>query len=406
MLPETTTVLMLAYVAHMAHDVHGSNLDAALRQFDRVAATLQKAETVWADLSKGSLTSEEHEQRVRIFVDLSSALPAIDGFEVRAIPMSLSEAQLARYGAAEVDEPEFHVQTEEQIDEPGFELRQYRHLFDTARREIVRGRVQELVDLIDTAVLDMTSFANRNENAPGDLWSTMEEMVSEMDRLLGDSTARPGRWRDLRRHLSYAETNDLRDIVERDWPSVRAGLEDFIYDEFEPLPIEVDDLAELVKARPRGAVSTALNWNALDATGFERLLFDLVGNEHGYENANWLMHTNAPDQGRDVEVYRVTVDPLTGTRRERVVIQCKHWMTSSVGRNEIVLCAEAVKLWEPPRVDVLILATAGRFSRDAVAWRDRRENAGTIPRIELWPDSHLEMLLVRRPHIIATFGLR
>jgi hypothetical protein len=63
-------------------------------------------------------------------------------------------------------------------------------------------------------------------------------------------------------------------------------------------------------------------------------------------------------------------------------------------------------MWEPPRVDVLIVATTGRFSRDAVAWHERRELDRTVPRIELWPDSHLEMLLARRPHLIAAFGLR
>jgi hypothetical protein len=387
-------------------DAAGSNLDAALKQFERVASTLEKAERVWADLAAGSLSSEDHEQRVRIFVDLVAALPAIDGFSVQVIPMSLTEMQLARFDAGEVGEPEFYVQTEERIDRPGFELRQYRHLFDAAWREIVRGRVREVVDLIDTATSSMAMFGVRNENAPAGDWEQLTGLVSELDRLLGDSTARYGRWSYLRRHLHFAEASDLHDIVDRDWPSVRSGLEDFVYDEFEPLPVQVDDLSQLVAARPRGPVSTALNWAALDATGFERLLYDLVGNEDGYENSNWLMRTNAADQGRDVEVYRVTVDPLSGTRRERVIVQCKHWTASTIGRNEIVLCAEAVQLWEPPRVDVLIVATTGRFSRDAVAWHERRDLKRDVPRIELWPDSHLEMLLARRPHLIATFGLR
>ena len=387
-------------------DDGGSNLNTALKQFERVASTLQKAERAWADLAAGSLSSEEHEQRVRIFTDLIGALPAIGGFSVQATPMSLTEMQLARFDASEVDEPEFHVQTQERIDRPGFELRQYRHLFDAARREIVRGRVREVVDLIDTAMAAMEGYAARRDNAPDDYWQQLARLVSELDRLLGDSTARSGRWSDLRRHMHFAEASDLRDVVEMDWPSVRAGLEDFVYDEFEPLPVEIDDLSQLVAARPRGPVSTALNWAALDATGFERLLYDLVASEAGYENANWLMRTNAADQGRDVQVYRVTIDPLSGTRRERVIVQCKHWKTSTIGRDEIVLCAEAVQMWEPPPIDVLIVATSGRFSRDAVAWHERRELDRVVPRIELWPDSHLEMLLARRPHLIASSGLR
>lgn len=63
------------------------------------------------------------------------------------------------------------------------------------------------------------------------------------------------------------------------------------------------------------------------------------------------------------------------------------------GRDELVLCVEAVQLWEPPRVDLIIVATSGRFLKDAVAWQERREMERTIPRVELWPDSHLAMLL-------------
>ena len=118
------------------------------------------------------------------------------------------------------------------------------------------------------------------------------------------------------------------------------------------------------------------------------------------------MKTNAADQGRDVEVYRATVDGLMGTRRERVILQCKHWQSRAVGRDELVLCIEAVKLWEPPLVDLLIITTSGRFSKDTVALREKRELEGTLPRIELWADSHLEMLLARRPHLIASFRLR
>lgn len=387
-------------------DERRPDLDSALRQFDRVAATLQKAEKAWVDIASAALTSDEHEDRVRVFTDLTAALPAIDGFRVDAVPMSKTEMQLAWFGAGEVDEPEFHVETEQRIGAPGAELREYKHRFHRARREIVRGRIAEVVRAIDGLTVAMAATRAAGETRSTDDWAALDHHVAELDRLLGDSTARPSRWRDLRRHLAFGEDVDLNDILDTDWPSVKAELDRFMYDEFEPLPVDLEDIGALVTTRPTGAVTTALDWSRLDADAFERLLFELVSNEPGYENANWLMKTAAADQGRDVEAYRVTVDGLSGTRRERIIVQCKHWRSRSVGRDDIALCGEAVRLWEPPRVDVLIVATSGRFSRDAVSWRERREMDGTLPRVEYWSDSHLEMLLARRPYLIATFGLR
>lgn len=65
-----------------------------------------------------------------------------------------------------------------------------------------------------------------------------------------------------------------------------------------------------------------------------------------------------------------------------------------------------MKLWEPPPVDVLIIATTGRFSGEAVAWIDSHNRSGHAPRIEMWADSHLELILSKRPEIVAEFRLR
>lgn len=117
------------------------------------------------------------------------------------------------------------------------------------------------------------------------------------------------------------------------------------------------------------------------------------------------MRTNAADRGRDIETYRVVEDALGETRRYRVIVQCKHWRSRSVGRDELVSCAEAVKLWQPPRVDVLVVATSGRFTQDAVAKKEQWAEGGS-PMVELWPDSHLETLLARRPDLTTRFDLR
>ena len=63
-------------------------------------------------------------------------------------------------------------------------------------------------------------------------------------------------------------------------------------------------------------------------------------------------------------------------------------------------------LWEPPRVDVLIIATTGRFATDAVDLIEKHNTSNVALRIEMWPDSHLERLLARHPELIATFHLR
>jgi len=65
-----------------------------------------------------------------------------------------------------------------------------------------------------------------------------------------------------------------------------------------------------------------------------------------------------------------------------------------------------MKLWEPPPVDLVIIATSGRFSADAVKWIEDHNLARHRPRIEQWPDSRLETLLASRPHHVAAFRLR
>ncbi|MEY4704798.1 MAG: hypothetical protein RL042_1000 [Nitrospirota bacterium] len=170
--------------------------------------------------------------------------------------------------------------------------------------------------------------------------------------------------------------------------------------------MEVGDLGVLVSKKPRGPVATKLLWESLDEEEFERLVFALISSEQGYENPEWLMKTNAPDRGRDLSVYRVYADPLGGTIRLRVIIQCKHWLSKSVGVSEIALLREQMKIWEPPRVDVHVIATSGRFTSDAVAIIEKQNLSDSALRIEMWPESHLERLLASRPAIIAEFSLR
>jgi hypothetical protein len=65
-----------------------------------------------------------------------------------------------------------------------------------------------------------------------------------------------------------------------------------------------------------------------------------------------------------------------------------------------------VKLWQPPVVRGLIIATSGRFTADAVAWTEQHNNSGDAPLIDLWPVAKLETLLAQKPHLAAAHGLR
>jgi hypothetical protein len=190
-----------------------------------------------------------------------------------------------------------------------------------------------------------------------------------------------------------------------DWPSVREDIERQLYGEDEPVPVDVDDLATLVATNPSGSVTTALNWHQLDDEGFERLVFNLFKDADGYENAQWLTRTRAPDRGRDLSVERVTGDALSGTRRERVMVQCRHRPADSVSPTDAQEARTKAELWTNPPFDAIVIATTGRFTTDAVDWIESN-NVNNRVRIEMWPESHLEMLLADRPELVQQFGLR
>src|SRR5207253_184159 len=202
---------------------------------------------------------------------------------------------------------------------------EYRFRFNKTRRALVRDSLIERIDAIDTAlravragITMMLSY----EKITGPHWDAFKESVAQIDVLLGSAT-RPARWRELRRHAGFGQIQDLNDIEKLDWPPVRAALMKDLYGDDEPLPVRVADLGALVAAKPRGNVITALQWSNLDDEIFERLIFNPISSTKGYENPEWLTKTNAPDRGRDLSVTRITVDHLSGTRRQRVIIQAR-----------------------------------------------------------------------------------
>ncbi len=285
-------------------------------------------------------------------------------------------------------------------------MAEYRFRLEQARNALVRDQVTDVTAMIDEVVRDIDAEGGLGDWRGEDRWAELSSLFSRLQRLAGDLVPGKARWNDMRRHLSFQHPCDLSDIAVMDWPSVRTEVQTSLYSDSEPLPVAVDDLADLVRARPAGPVSARLDWARISAEDFEALIFELVRRTDGYENVNWLRKTSAADRGRDIEACRVVRDPLAGVRRYRVIIQCKHWQQRSAGRSDLIECAESVRLWEPPLIDELIVATTGRFSQDAVELAEKRNRERTIPAILPWPDSHLEALLSRKPSLAARFRLR
>ena len=397
----------------MHHDADDADMAAALGQFDLVAANIEKLESVWqrlCDLTPDDvefgLDTPERENLVRSFAHIAEQLPAIDGFRVEDRPFGADEVAQARLDLWQIGEDEGRRAFDRGVDEPGRQIAEYRFRYEQARGALVRSQATDVTAMIDDVVRDIDARDGLGGWRGEDRWDELSGLVSRLDRLLGDLVPGKARWSALRRHLSFRDATDLSDIASMDWPSVREEVQLSLYGDREPLPVAVDDLADLVKARPTGPVSTRLDWARINAEDFERLVFELVRRTSGYENVNWLMKTNAADRGRDIEACRIVRDPLAGVRRYRVVIQCKHWQQRPVGRSDLIDCIESVKLWEPPLIDVLIVATTGRFSQDAVAIAEKHDRERVLPMIEQWPDSHLETLLSRRPSLAAQFKLR
>jgi hypothetical protein len=417
--PPSGAVTCVAAPADVARTIAGVDLERALEQFDRTQTNLERLQKVWDRMQElipsgiafsGAGPDELlYDELSRAFYEITAGLPAIDGRGLDCQLITLSEIAKARYDADLLDDdPEVIVALTERIEQPVHAIADYRHRLTKARKRLVRERVIALVAEIDGLLAGLAPRHEPDGHSVADDpdWGRLHDSLKELDRLTGQDVPRKGRWGELARHLGFAMGVDLRDINEYDWPSVRIDVEAMLYEETEPLPIEVADLETLVASEPQGAVTSALNWEALDDDGFERVIFNLLSRAPGYENARWLMKTRAPDRGRDLSVDRTLTDSLSGATRQRVIVQCKHWRSRSLNVSDCSTVVAQVLLSEPPRVDVLIIATSGRFTGDAVQWIERHNAEGKQPGIEMWPESHLEFLLAPRPTLVTELGLR
>jgi hypothetical protein len=393
------------------------DLNDALEQFDRVDANLSRLENILTRhrelipdgivFSGGSPEELQAEDLRSAFAEVAAALPSIDGWRIESDLLPLDEIAQNRLDAAEIDEVQISIDLAATMSRPAQDVSEYRRRFSKQRRALVRDRARQLVGEIDEALTTLIAKADRSGELVVDPeWERFKLAFGEIERLLGDSIAHRGRWSELKRHLAFGQWGDAHDIADFDWPSIREHIDGALYDELEPIPIGIGDLAEVVSRRPEGAVSSRLAWERLSAEHFERLIYNLFAHTAGYENVTWAMRTNAPDRGRDITADRVKVDPLSGVQRSRVIVQCKHWTSRSIGASVVASEVATVNLWDNPPADVLILVTSGRFTADALVAIEQHNARRDHPTIEYWPESHLESLLAQRPGLVAEFDVR
>ncbi|MGW5048657.1 restriction endonuclease [Streptomyces griseoluteus] len=388
------------------------DLEELLRVMDRTAANLTKLESVWARAAtfipaspmRGS--NPEYDDLRRSWADLLPGLPPIDGWTITdELPDidAMGQSFIDYFEIGELPDA-VHAAGEK----PGQDLAEYRYRLNRARRRAARGRLQQLTAVIETALPRALNEVERDSQAllENDQTQQIREAVAEIERLIGDTTERKGRWSDLHRHMRFGQGHDWHDIAEQDWPSVRADVEAGALSDSDPLPVPETDLGHAASGHLTGAATIGLPWARLDDDGFERLLYDLLRDIPEHQNVQWLTQTRAPDRGRDLSLDRILRDGTGGVRTERVIVQAKHWLSKSVNLAAVNETVASVQLWQPPIVRGLIIATSGRFTTDAVDFAERHNANGAPPHIDLWPDNRLETLLAQRPHIAAAHSLR
>lgn len=396
-------------------------LDSLLTTFDKVAVNLDKLDRVW-ERAKPFMpdspqfgSAPEYQTLSRAWDDLLPGLPPIDGWRItEGLPDVDSLGQMF------LDYAEIGVFPKGALaiaSLPEEDLSKYRHFLDRARRRAIASRLTILTERITELIREVVSglptreawlaeLSSKRVRSDTPATSEISDSLEEIERLLGQTVERRGRWGDLRRHLRFGESGDWLDISESDWPSVQWDIEAAKAGDTDPIPVPDIDLGAAGAADLTGGVTTALNWSVLQPDNFERLLFDLLRDLDGYQNVEWLMKTNAPDRGRDISLQRVVPDAAGTIRTDRVIVQAKHYTSKSVGPADVHGALASLELWEPPVIRSLIIATSSRFSSDAVSLAEKHNDLGKRPHIDLWPDSRLEMLLAQRPKLAITYGLR
>ena len=299
----------------------------------------------------------------------------------------------------------------QQLDDLQDFLKKYSFTIFIKRQEIASSFLLDICEEIEHLLVVLKDIylgksLPRNQIVEDSSLPRLKEKISEIKLCLGKNISQVEKWGYLNRHLFYGEIGDLDDIVNYDWSSVKKSiLRDFF--QLRDIPSledkSISELRELVKHEVN---LNKFDWRNISPEEFERLIFQLVSSpDITYENAEFLMKTNAPDRGRDISVYRIFQDSYYGSIRYRVIIQCKHQLSGSLSIKDISYLKDQIKSWEPPRVDILIIATTGHFSADAVKHIEDHNQSPSPLRIEMWSIEKIRNILDARPYLLAKFRI-
>lgn len=223
-------------------------LEQLLSAMDRAAANLDKLERVWERArpllptgpSRGS--EPEYDDLARAWKDLLTGLPAVDDWTITGELPDADDLGQSYIDYFEIGEPPFNVQ--EEAEQATRDLAEYRFRLNRARRRAARQRLQELCGAIDTALprlLDGVPRDSRDKLAD-DTVAEVTAAVDEIERLMGDTAQRRGRWSEMHRHMHFGQGHDWHDIHDVDWPSVRPDVEAGALADSDPVPVPDIDL--------------------------------------------------------------------------------------------------------------------------------------------------------------------
>ncbi|MFD0432142.1 hypothetical protein ACFQ60_47745 [Streptomyces zhihengii] len=135
----------------------------------------------------------------------ASRLPPVDGWTITEQLPDIAAMGQAYLDYFEVSEQPHAVQAAGE--KPEADLAAYRYRLDRARRRAARGRLEQLVATVDTALpLAVKGVAEDSlDHLVNAHTEQVETAVGEIARLLGDAADTIGRWWDLHRHLRFSQ---------------------------------------------------------------------------------------------------------------------------------------------------------------------------------------------------------
>ena len=187
------------------------DLEQLLSAMDRAAANRDKLERVWerarpllpAGPSRGS--EPEYDDLARAWKDLLTGLPAIDEWTITEELPNADDLGKSYIAYSEFGGPPFNVQ--EEAEQPTRDLAEYRFRLNRTHRRAARQRLQELCGAIDTALPRLLDGVPRNspDKLEHEAMAEISAAIDEIERLMGDTAQRRGRWSEMHRHMYFGQ---------------------------------------------------------------------------------------------------------------------------------------------------------------------------------------------------------